>query len=295
MQGIALLRRREVTASMWVGDEAEKRLAEFFPSQEGETVQNYLWAHTVVCPSCQSIVPLSPNWWLSKTSNYGGKGQERKVTSEWYAVKPIPNPAEKRVDFELIKGKKGKGNTIQTPDGDFDPDDFATISRSVGKCCNCGNIIEQDYLMKTGVDNQLGYQMYAVAFKEGKGSLEFRLPNEIDLKAVNKALDFLQKRHINTHSQLLVSEPINIGFNTDQLRRYGMIQWDQLFNPRQLLTLVTYVEIINEAKEKIRAELGEEKARAIVTYLALVFDRIRAAAIYTTRLSNAQLAELTRL
>ena len=57
----------------WVGDEAEKRLAEFFPSQEGETVQNYLWAHTVVCPNCESVVPLSPNWWLSKASNYASR------------------------------------------------------------------------------------------------------------------------------------------------------------------------------------------------------------------------------
>ncbi|MHC5855118.1 DUF1156 domain-containing protein, partial [Nostoc sp.] len=96
----------------WVGDEAEKRLAEFFPSLPGETVQNYLWAHTVVCPSCESVVPLSPNWWLSKTSNYGGKGQARKITSDWYAVKPIPNPEKKRVDFELVKGSKGKGTTI---------------------------------------------------------------------------------------------------------------------------------------------------------------------------------------
>ncbi len=36
---------------------------------------------------------------------------------------------------------------------------------------------------------------------------------------------------------------------------------------------MTYVEIINEAKEKIRAELGEEKLQAIATYLALVLDR----------------------
>jgi hypothetical protein len=40
----------------FVGDEAEKRLAEFFPSQpevganDHSPVQNYLWAHTVVCP-----------------------------------------------------------------------------------------------------------------------------------------------------------------------------------------------------------------------------------------------------
>lgn len=63
----------------WVGDEAAKRLAPFFPSLPGETVQNYLWAHTVVCPSCESVVPLSPNWWLSKTSNYAGAGQPRKI------------------------------------------------------------------------------------------------------------------------------------------------------------------------------------------------------------------------
>ena len=111
----------------WVGDEAEKRLAEFFPSLPGETVQNYLWAHTVVCPSCQSVVPLSPNWWLSKTSNYAGKGQARKATSDWYAVKPIPNPEKKRVDFELIKGSKGKGTTIKTDEGEFDPNDYNVL------------------------------------------------------------------------------------------------------------------------------------------------------------------------
>ncbi|WP_061547403.1 DUF1156 domain-containing protein [Cylindrospermopsis raciborskii] len=32
----------------WVGDETEKRLTEFFPSLPSETIQNYLWAHTVV-------------------------------------------------------------------------------------------------------------------------------------------------------------------------------------------------------------------------------------------------------
>ncbi|MFN9839519.1 MAG: DUF1156 domain-containing protein, partial [Pseudanabaena sp.] len=88
----------------WVGDEAENRLGKFFPSQNGEKVQNYLWAHTVVCPSCQSVVPLSPNWWLYKRP-------EKRNLSKWCAVKPIPNLAEKRVDFELIKGIKGKGNS----------------------------------------------------------------------------------------------------------------------------------------------------------------------------------------
>ena len=53
----------------------------------------------------------------------------------------------------------------------------------------------------------------------------------------------------------------------------GIRRWDQVFNPRQLLTLITYVEIINEAKTLIQEESGIEKAKAIVLYLSLVLDR----------------------
>ena len=258
----------------WVGEQAEERLKAFFPAQEGETIQNYLWAHTVQCPHCQSTVPLSPNWWLSKTSNYAGKGQERKVTSDWYAVKPVPNPAEKRVDFELIKGKKGKGNTIKTIDGDFDPNDFATIGRGVGKCPNCSEIIEDRVIKNQAQNGGLGHQIYAVAFKQGKGSLEFRTPNKIDLDGVDQAIAYLKQR-LSYHDlgDLVPEIEIPKGEETERLSKIGIETWDQLFNPRQLLTLVTYVEIINEAKEKIRAELGEEKAGAIVTYLVMVLDR----------------------
>ena len=264
----------------WVGDEAEKRLVEFFPSSpspnaggEVETIQNYLWVHTVVCPSCGSVIPLSPNWWLSKTTNYAGKGQERKVTSDWYAVKLIPDFAEKRVDFELIRGKKGKGTTIKTETGEYNPDNFTTIARSVGKCCNCGNVIEQDYLMQAGINNNLGHQLYAIAYKKGKGSLEFRLQVSLDLQGFEKAEKVIRKYGQSLNSNLMPDELINTSFNTDQLRRYGMDKWNKLFNSRQLLTLVTYLEIINDAKSKLQAEYEPEKVEAIFTYLALVMDR----------------------
>ena len=253
----------------WVGDEAEKRLSDFFPSQDGEKVQNYLWAHTVVCPSCQSVVPLSPNWWLSKTSNYAGKGQARKVTSDWYAVKPIPNLAEKRVDFELIKGKKSKSNYIQTLDGDCNPDDFATISRGDGKCLNCESIIEGSYIDQCLLEKKFEHILYAVAFKRGQGSLEFRLPIAADIEAIEKVKIKLDSLFL---SGLVPEEPFLEGQDTRCYNR-GVRYWYEMFNPRQLLTLVIYVEIIKEAKEKIREELGEEKLQAITTYLALVLDR----------------------
>ncbi|WP_309745228.1 DUF1156 domain-containing protein [Chamaesiphon sp. OTE_20_metabat_361] len=256
----------------WVGDEAEQRLAEFFPNPDGETAQNYLWAHTVVCPCCESIVPLSPNWWLSKTSNYAGKGQTRKVTSDWYAVKPIPNPQQKRVDFELVKGAKGSGATIVTEDEEYDPDLTVSIGRGVGKCPNCSSVIEDDVIKAQAQAGKFGHQLYAVAYKRGKGSLEFRTPTAADLAGVERAEEAIKDGWEN----LIPDVGIPHGQKTERLFSIGIDRWSKLFNPRQLLTLVTYVEIIQQAKAKIRAELGKDeldRANAIITYLALVLDR----------------------
>ncbi|MCC5898055.1 MAG: DUF1156 domain-containing protein [Phormidium sp. BM_Day4_Bin.17] len=246
----------------WVGDEAQRRLAEFFPSPPGETVQNYLWAHTVVCPSCGSTVPLSPNWWLYKRP-------EKRNLHKWCAVKPIPNPQEKRVDFELIRGKKGKGSTIQTPEGDFDPNDFATISRGTGKCPNCDSVIDDEIIKSQAQSKGLGHQLYAIAYKKGKGSLQFRIPNSVDFnRCLVSDAELEQNR-----SHLFPNEQVLVGAKTDELLRYGINLWSDLFNPRQLLTLVAYVEIINEAKLKIQEEYGFDKAEAIITYLTMVLDR----------------------
>ncbi|MBS9773408.1 MAG: DUF1156 domain-containing protein, partial [Trichodesmium erythraeum GBRTRLIN201] len=245
----------------WVEDEAEKRLAEFFPSLPGETVQNYLWAHTVVCPSCQSVVPLSPNWWLYKRP-------EKQNLHKWCAVKPIPNLEGKRVDFELIKGSKGKGTTIKTDEGEFDPNDYNTISRGVGKCPNCGSVIEDDAIKSQARSGKLGHQMYAVAFKKGKGSLEFRLPQNVDFDGLGKTDYYLNSSFEEFQlSGLLPEIEINSGEKTDELIRYGINQWSKLFNPRQLLTLVTYVEIINDVKLQLQAEYEPDKVEAIATYL----------------------------
>ncbi|MCG9890257.1 MAG: DUF1156 domain-containing protein [Thermosynechococcaceae cyanobacterium MS004] len=259
----------------WVGDEAEKRLTEFFPSAEGETVQNYLWAHTVVCPTCESVVPLSPNWWLSKTSNYAGKGEARKVTSDWYAVRPIPNPEQKRVDFELVRGKKGKGDAIALESGEeYDPGSTTTISRGVGRCPNCTNVIENEYICSPSQQSKLGQQLYAVAYKQKKNSLEFATPRNIDLHGVELAQKAIEKFSIYWEELGLLShEPTPSNPQYSMIRNYGIVEWQQCFNPRQLLTLVTYVQIINEVKEKLRLEYELEKVEAIATYLALVFDR----------------------
>lgn len=255
------------------------------------------------------------------------KRPEKQNLHKWCAVKPIPNPENKRVDFELVKGRKGKGTTIipqtiQKPiveqassllipsqnsqdsssksstisnhhrqDAcatktdinlqaekedleEYNPDDYNTISRGVGKCPNCGNVIDNEFISSPSQESKLGHQLYAVAYKKGKGSLEFTTPRECDLKGVYLAESiFFKKLNQWEINNLISHEPTPMNPQYSMIRNYGITEWMQCFNPRQLLTLVTYVEIINEVKALIQAEYEWEKAQAISTYLALVLDR----------------------
>lgn len=251
----------------WVGDEAEKRLAPFFPSLPGEKVQNYLWAHTVVCPNCESVVPLSPNWWLYKRP-------EKQNLHKWCAVKPISDPENKQVGFELIKGKKGKGKTIQTADGEYDPETATTISRGVGRCPNCGNVIENDVVMQAAKEQRMHHQLYAVAYRQGKSSLGFRITAALDFEGINNTKEVLNKYLDKWQPKnFLPNELIPEGKDLDEQIRIFCPTWADMFNPRQLLTLVTYIEIITEAKALIQTEYEPDKAEAVTVYLALVFDR----------------------
>ena len=153
-----------------------------------------------------------------------------------------------------IKGKKSKGNFIQTLDGDYNPDDFSTISRGIAKCPNCNHLIQTEYIYESARKDSIGHQLYAVAFKQGKSGLDFRTVQPKDLEGVQSAeVRIKELLSDSNYSGLIPLEEIPAGEKTEQnyIKTYAKT-WAGMFNHRQLLTLVTYVEIINEAKGKIR-------------------------------------------
>ena len=157
---------------------------------------------------------------------------------------------------------------------EYDPDTTTTISRGVGKCPNCGNVIDDDVIKSQAQNGNFGYQLYAVAYKKGKGILEFRIPDSIDFDGIDKAENYINQKLLDFNSNDVVPKvDIPHGQETERLFSIAIDTWDKLFNPRQLLTLVTYVEIINEAKALMQAEYEWEKVEAVSTYLALVLDR----------------------
>jgi putative DNA methylase len=83
----------------WIKEQAEKELAEFYPKDpDGATPIAYLWARTIRCEGagCGAEVPLIRSLWLAKKANNS------------VALKIVPNPKAKRVDFEIIHEASAK-------------------------------------------------------------------------------------------------------------------------------------------------------------------------------------------
>src|SRR5712691_972890 len=80
-----------------IKQQAEKELADFYPRDpDGATPIAYLWARTITCegPGCGAEIPLLRSLWLAK------KGTDS------VALRVIPRPSAKRIDFEIVGNAK---------------------------------------------------------------------------------------------------------------------------------------------------------------------------------------------
>ena len=119
----------------------------------------------------------------------------------------------------------------------------------------------------------MGSQLYCVAVKK-RGGFGFREPNDADLRAVEKAEEELSLRFAGWEARGWVpTEAIPAGNKTDEPRRYGMPTWADMFSPRQLLSLCSYVEALHELVPDIEKELPKDRAKAVVTYLGMVLSK----------------------
>jgi adenine-specific DNA methylase len=126
------------------------------------------------------------------------------------------------------------------------------------------------------------HQMYAVTYRHGTGDLSYRVPSLEDIKGFEEAKNLVSRKLLEK-SEIFPTEAAPPVTRDSRLRLYGIENWTEAFNPRQLLTLVTYCELINEAKNKIQNTLEHEQMEAICSYLSFVLDRC---IDYNSRLSG---------
>jgi len=228
----------------------KQRLESYFtPLPQDAEGAAYLWARTVACAATGKPVPLSPNWWLRKGKNP-------------VAVKLLTAPDWQLPRFEIVDGD----------DIDFDPNE-GTVRRGVGRSPWTGDVVEGDYIKREAQAGRMGQMLYAVAVKQ-RGGFDFRAPTREDLEAVRSAEVALAENLPRWEAAGLVpKEPFPRESNDPRPLRYGMPTWADMFSPRQLLSLLTFLETLRQVGAEIRRDMPQERAKAVETYLAFALDK----------------------
>jgi len=244
----------------WVLERARVELAEFYPKEaDGATPIAYIWSRTVHCPNpaCGAEIPLFRQLWLARKAN-------KRI-----ALKPIVNHHEKRVEFEVV-----------TVGADEDWPSQGTVKRATAHCLICGGTAQGDYIRSESKAGRMGHRLVAVVKTAGRGSgRQYEVANSFHQEAFEKAARRLEELKTNHKGDLsLVPDETmlpTIGNNFTVSGKYiwGIHSWGDLFNPRQLLALVTFARLVREAHDEIKKESCDaEYARAVTTYLALAVD-----------------------
>ena len=243
----------------WALEEARKEVGRFYPADpDGSIPVGYIWARTVKCqnPACGAEIPLMRQTWLAK--------KERKKV----ALRIVPRG--RAVEFEIVEGEKI----------DFDPEE-GTVARAKAICPCCGSGLTDNEVRKQFQEGKAGQRLVAVVLhhpnQQGK---TYRLATEKDMEVFRDAERYLEQKEEELWDKWGF-EPIpnedvppkgTLGF---RVQRYGILKWGDLFNHRQKLALITFVDRVRQVYERmIMEEYGREYAKAVVTYLALGVDRL---------------------
>ena len=259
-----LERVRELTADLYP-EEPQPEGKTGDPQNAGQPAkrdaQTYLFARTVRCPSCEGIIPLSPNW---------------RLDSKGTGIRVVPDTTSGTCSFEIVTRASD-----QTP---------GTVSRAKATCPypNCGATTPAGYIPQEAQGGRLGHQLYCIIYrdtwqtktksgrpsKRPKASRGFRVPKEGDdnIAEVDTKLAGLAERW--ERENILPTEEVPHG-DDHRPHQYGMPRWRDMFSPRQLLTHGYCVQAFRELVDTDE-EVGklDECRKPAWGYLAIAIDKL---------------------
>ncbi|MEK7287351.1 MAG: DUF1156 domain-containing protein, partial [Elusimicrobiota bacterium] len=221
----------------------------------------YFWARAVKCKNCRAVVPLLKTRWLCK------KDRKRVL------LVMEPNAKKTGVVFGIETNVPVKGgNAAQRREADKRLG-AGTMSRSGAKCPCCGAIMEMEALRLEGQAGRLS-DINTAVLVEGQNGKKYRLPTSHETSMVEEAAKALQ----SVFSNLPFGRPDDpmptkeaLGF---RVPLYGFDKWSKLFSVRQMLSLGVLVSCPREIARTQKRAYNDEWLAAIVSYLALVCDKV---------------------
>ncbi len=248
--------------SEWVFEEVKKEISLFYHSDDEYDAVGYIWARTLPCqnPLCGKTIPLMSQYWLAKNL-------KNKI-----AIHPI------KEGFEIV------GNGYKKIPNNFDPS-TGTISRATITCPFCTSRIEGKITRKLFQEKKNNEELIAVILnKKGTTGKKYRIATKKEISQIKDVELFLKEKISKMERQFGISPIPTEKFPTDvrmiseplgSAQNYFFETWGDLFNSRQKLSLITFMEKIREGYSlMIQKNMDKEYAKVITTYLALQLDRL---------------------
>lgn len=237
----------------------------------------YLWTRTVRCsnPGCGKLVPLVRQTWLCKKAG------------RYIALRLSPGDGG-RLQFDVVSSA-ARTEDAALHDFGFDPSQFSRAGNSA--CPHCGTVANSEYVKRESQAGRMGRELMAVVCtRPGKQGKVYLAAD--DLPAYFTPADSsILKRIENLCGETGLSvpgEPMDTGDPTTVAGRgFGITKWSELFTPRQLLTLLTFVKWVRKAHEEMnKIDYSSDFAIAVVTALGLWIDRIASQGCSFSRWNN---------
>jgi adenine-specific DNA methylase len=248
-------------------------------NEEGMKAKYYLYCNESKCPECNTLVPLSPNWIISKKYKvvaqleYNKAKQNFDILVKSNATKEEMKNASKYATIQnkslacpkclkttpissLRNNRRGEnGNTVHGL-RKWEKNEFLARPDDIfQERLYCIKYIDK-FETKTWEDV---LKKPAPATDACYGTVYYLAPTENDLQRENKTIELLKEHFENWQKKGFLPEMrIEEGYNTSQIiRERGWQYWHQLFNPRQLLIHGLFMEKVNEmAKSEDEKVLG---------------------------------------
>ena len=224
----------------WMRAKAFEKIGHLYPKVKDadgkeHTVIAWLWARTVKCPNPACGCEMP----LVRSF-----ALSKKKNAEVY-ITPIINDGH--ISYAIKPGKQDEG----------------TVNRRGAKCICCGAPVGFPYIRDEGKSGRMGRHLLALV-AEGQGGRMY-LPadsEQIIIADVERPDDYPDAD--------LPNNPRD--FKTPN---YGMMTFAELFTNRQLLALMTFSDLIAEARAQVEANGGSvEYAQALSVYLAFAVDKM---------------------
>jgi adenine-specific DNA methylase len=220
----------------------------------------YLWARTVTCKNCRATIPLLKTRWLCKMD------KKRVVL----AMQPTADKTG--VDFSVQSDVSVQGSSPSQRRAHDKEIGSGTMSRSGATCPCCRGIMTMQDICLEGRSGRLGAVMTAVVINGCNGK-EYRSPTEYEIQVTSQTNEQLE----TIYSEIpfgIPNEPTPPpGTLGNSITAYGMTKWKDLFTPRQLIALGTFLRAARSVRHTPNFTL-DYWGEALLSYLAVGLDRL---------------------